>query len=114
MEPALRELWAESRDLLGLPSSSLDAAASSAAVPRIDLPRRRSRSSATTSPRAACSSSPPRSPATGPPPPTSRRLLPISNLSGGCASFASSRALMMQAVYMALLCNIMNHIINLR
>jgi peptidyl-lysine (3S)-dioxygenase / protease len=36
MEPALRELWAESRDLLGLPSSSLDAAA--VAVPRIDLP----------------------------------------------------------------------------
>ncbi|CAD6218746.1 unnamed protein product [Miscanthus lutarioriparius] len=34
--PALRELWAESRDLLGLPSSSLDTAA--AAVPRVDLP----------------------------------------------------------------------------
>ena len=37
MEPALRELWAESRDLLGLPSPSLDDTAA-AAVPRVDLP----------------------------------------------------------------------------
>jgi jumonji domain-containing protein 7 len=38
MKPALRELWAESRDLLDFPSSSLDATAASSAVPRVDLP----------------------------------------------------------------------------
>ncbi|CAD6218748.1 unnamed protein product [Miscanthus lutarioriparius] len=37
MEPALHELWAESRDLLGLPSPSLDDTAA-AAAPRVDLP----------------------------------------------------------------------------